>query len=145
MEISDIKRYLITGSSRTVTVYYELCKEYIGYVKTITIMSEQLVQIEYDVYGYDEAGITYDIEYDNFETLIKSLQEYIGESSNKWNIINQTGYYPDRPQIEYDINEIHKLIVQDFVNDKMILPRYGKVRIKEDYWKELYDNKVHNK
>lgn len=44
-------------------------------------MSEQLVEIEYDVYGYDEAGITYYIEYDDFETLIKRLQEYIREIS----------------------------------------------------------------
>lgn len=144
MKISDIKRYLIVGLSKTVTVYCELCKKYIGYVKTITIMSEQLVEIEYDVYGYDEVGITYYIEYDDFETLIKSLQEYIGENSNKWNIINQTGYYPNEPQIEYDINETHKLIVQDFLDNKIILSQYGKVRIKEDYWKRLYDSKLHD-
>lgn len=139
MELSDIRQYLIVGTSRTVTVYCELCREYIGYVKTITIMNEKLVRIEYEVYGNDEAGITYHIEYDNFETLIKSLQEYLGKSSNEWNIINQTGYYPDEPQIEYDINETHKLIEQDFVNDKIILPKYGKATINEGYWKELHD------
>lgn len=43
MELSDIKRYLAVGASRTVTIYCELCREYIGYVQTITIMSERLV------------------------------------------------------------------------------------------------------
>lgn len=131
MELSDIKRYLKVGATRTVTVYCELCREYIGYVKTITIMDEQRVRIEYDVYGYDEAGITYFVQYDSFGTLVKSLQEYLGQSPNEWNIVNQTGYYPKKPQIEYDINETHKLIEQDFVNDKISLPNYGKITINE--------------
>lgn len=141
MELSDIKRYLKVGASKTVTIYCELCREYTGYVKTITIMTEQLVRIEYDVYGYDEAGITYYIRYNDFELLIKSLQEYLGQSLDEWNIINQTGYYPNEPQIEYDINETHKLIKQDFVNDKINLPKYGEITINEGYWKRLHDRK----
>lgn len=141
MELSDIKQYLKVGATRTVTVYCELCREYIGYVKTITIINEQCVRIEYDVYGCDEAGITYFIQYDSFEALMKSLQEYLGQSSNEWNIINQTGYYPKEPQIEYDINETHKLIKQDFVNDKINLPKYGKITINKGYWKILHDKK----
>ena len=139
MELSDIKRYFITGASRTVTIYCELCTKYTGYVETVTIISEQQVRIEFDVYGYDEAGITYYIEYDKFETLIKSLQEYLGKSSDQWNIINQTGYYPDEPQMEYHINQTHVLIESDFLNDTIILPKNGKVTIKDDYWKKLYD------
>ncbi len=139
MELSDIKRYFIVGAAGSVTVYCDLCREYIGYVKTITIMSEQRVQIEYEVYGYDEAGITYDIEYDSFDILVKSLEEYLGKKSNEWNIINQTGYYPDEPEMEYDRDESHKLIIQDFMNDKIYLPRYGKVTIREGYWKRLHD------
>lgn len=87
MELSDIRRYLAVGASRTVTIYCELCREYIGYVQTITIMSERLVQIEYEVYGYDEAGITYSIKYNDFGTLIKSLQEYLGKSYTEWNVL----------------------------------------------------------
>lgn len=141
MELSDIKRYLAVGASRTVTIYCELCREYIGYVQTITIMSERLVQIEYEVYGYDEAGITYSIKYNDFGTLIKSLQEYLGKSYTEWNIINRTGYYPGKPQMQYDINNTHKLIRRDFVNDRIILPQYGKVMINEGYWKRMHDNK----
>lgn len=142
MKLNDIKQYLIVGLSKTVTVYCELCKEYIGYVKTITIMNEKIVRVEYDVYGYDEAGITYYIEYNSFEILINSLQEYIGEDLNKWNIINQSGYYPDEPQVKYDINKTHNLIIKDLKNDKIILPSNGKITMKEDYWKELHDNKI---
>lgn len=141
MELSDIKQYLKVGASRTVTIYCELCREYIGYVQTITIMSERLVQIEYEVYGYDEAGITYYIEYDSFEVLVKSLEKYLEKRSNEWNIINQTGYYPDEHHIEYDIKETHNLIKQDFMNDQISLPQYGKVTIKEGYWKKLHDSK----
>ena len=142
MKLNDIKQYLLVGASKTVTVYCELCKEYIGYVKTITIMNEKIVRIEYDVYGYDEAGITYYVEYNSFEILINSLQEYIGEDLNKWNIINQSGYYPDKPQVKYDINKTHKLIENDFINDKIILPSNGHITIKEDYWKELHAKKI---
>ncbi len=140
MELSDIKRYLKTGASKTVTVYCELSSKYTGYVETITMMNERQVCIEFDVYGYDEAGITYFINYDNFEILLKSLEEYLGKSSDEWNIINQIGYYPKEPQLEYDLNHTHELIQYDFLTDNIVLPQYGKVTIKDDYWKKLYDD-----
>lgn len=45
--------------------------------------------------------------------------------------------------MEYDINQTHVLIESDFLNDTIILPKNGKVTIKDDYWKKLYDeNKI---
>ena len=41
--------------------------------------------------------------------------------------------------MEYDINQTHVLIESDFLNDTIILPKNGKVTIKDDYWKKLYD------
>lgn len=68
------------------------------------------------------------------------MEEYLGKSSDEWNIINQTGYYPKEPQLEYDLNHTHELIQYDFLTDNIVLPQYGKVTIKDDYWKKLYDD-----
>lgn len=45
----------------------------------------------------------------------------------------------ERAEMEYDINQTHVLIESDFLNDTIILPKNGKVTIKDDYWKKLYD------
>lgn len=133
MSSDELKRYIKVGRERSITIYCELCDEYLGYVKTVTIMDEALVRIEYNVWNYDEAGPTYFIQYDDLEGLITSLQEYLGKNINEWKNINQTGYYPQALNIDYDLDQSHKLIEQDIMDHKISLPQYGKVEMKKNY------------
>ena len=141
MNGDQLKQILKVGRSRVAVIYCDLCDDYIGYVKTVTVMNEKLVRIEYDVYGCDEAGLTYFAEYENIETLIKSIQEYIGKDISDWENISLTNDYPQELEGDYDINAAHALIAQDMADDKIELPKYGKVSIKEGYWKNLHDKK----
>lgn len=142
MQLTNLIQYMKLSKSKMVVVDCELCKDYLGYVRTITIMEETLVKIEFDVYNYDEAGLTYFIKYENFELLIKSLEEYLEKKLDEWEIINVTGYYPERPLINYDINKTHKIIKHDLIYNKIKLPNYGHIQIKEGYWKDIYDKKI---
>lgn len=141
MNADQLRNLLKLGKSKTVIIYCDLCVDYIGYVKTITIMNEKIIRIEYDIYGYDEAGLTYFVEYENFDMLIKSMQEYMRSDISDWKNISLTSGYPQELEYDFDINVTHKLIKQDLLNDEIELPQYGKISMKEGYWKNLYDKK----
>lgn len=142
MQIDEILRYLEVSRSKTVTIACDNCEKYLGYVRTITIKRENIVTIEFEVYGYDEGGITYFIQYNNFELLICSLEKYLGKKLEDWENINQTGYYPE--PINCDKEKTTKIIKQDLINDKIKLPDLGnKIWITGGYWKDLHDGVYH--
>lgn len=62
--------HLHVGRSRSVCVDCSLSENYPGWVRTITIESETELQVEFDVYGYDEGGLYVAIEYSDIDTLI---------------------------------------------------------------------------
>lgn len=78
MELTGLIRHMKTSRTKTITVDCSLSMEYSGYVRTITIMPDNIVKVEFEVYGYDEGGITYYVQYKNFDTLIKNLENYLG-------------------------------------------------------------------
>lgn len=137
MSVEQLRNLLKFGKFKTVIIYCGLCVDYIGYVKTITIMDEKMVRIEYDTYGYDEAGLTFFVEYEDLDILIKSMQEYIGSDIRDWKNISITSDYPQEPEHDFDINITHRLIRQDLLNNKIKLPQYGKISMKEGYWRKL--------
>lgn len=141
MNDEQLRSLLKFGKSKTVIIYCDLCDDYIGYVKTITIMNEKMIRIEYNTYGYDEAGLTFFVEYKDINILIKSMQEYIRSDIKDWKNISLTSDYPQEPKFDYDINTTHGLIRQDLLNNKIKLPQYGKISMKEGYWKKLIDKK----
>ena len=129
------------GKSKTVIIYCNLCDDYIGYVKTITIMNEKMIRIEYDTYGYDEAGLTFFVEYEDINILIKNMQEYMGSDIKDWRNLSLTSDYPQEPNLDFEIKTTHRLIRRDLLNNKIKLPQYGKISMKEGYWKKLLDEK----
>lgn len=142
MDVKQLRNLLKLGSTRTVVIYCDLCIDYIGYVKTITIMNEKTVRLEYNTYGYDEGGLTYFVEYEDFGTLLKSMQEYLESDINKWKNISLTSDYPQELERNFDINITHRLIIHDLLNNKLKLPKYGNITMKEGYWKHLYNKNI---
>ena len=76
MNKNDIMQHLIVGRSKTIIIEQKRSKEYPGYVRTITIMRENIVCIEFEGYGCEEGGITYYVQFDIIETLSERLEEY---------------------------------------------------------------------
>lgn len=56
MELSGLIQHMEMSRSKTITVDCSLSMEYSGYVRTITIKPNNIVKIEFEVYGYDEGG-----------------------------------------------------------------------------------------
>ena len=141
MNDEQLRSLLKLGKSKTVIIYCNLCDDYIGYVKTITIMNEKMIRIEYDTYGYDEAGLTFFVEYEDINILIKNMQEYMGSDIKDWRNLSLTSDYPQEPNLDFEIKTTHRLIRRDLLNNKIKLPQYGKISMKEGYWKKLLDEK----
>lgn len=135
MDLVELRIRLKLGKSRTVVIFCELCSEYPGYVKTITIMDVRKVRIEYNVYGYDEAGVTYFVEFENENMMIESMERYIGKSFADWRNINLESEYPRKPDGIYEIGQAHNKISEDIRNNKIKLPVNGTIRRKEDGWR----------
>lgn len=138
MQKDEIMRYLEVGSSRTITIACDSCEKYPGYVRTITIQKDYIVKIEFEVYGYDEGGITYFIQYNCFELLIYSLEKYLGKKLDEWENINKTGYYPE--PINCNKQQTNEIINQDLIDDKIELPELANnIWMPDGYWKQLHD------
>lgn len=139
MELTGLIQYMEMSRSKTVTVECNLSMEYSGYVRTITVKPDNIVKVEFEVYGYDEGGITFFIQYENIDILIRSLEKYLDKKLDEWENINQTGYYPEWPSGWKKQNADQK-IREDLVSNNIKLPLYGiRTWMPEGYWKKLYD------
>lgn len=140
MELAGLIRYMEMSRAKTITVDCSLSTEYSGYVWTITIQPDNIVRVEFEVYGYDEGGITYYIQYRNFDGLIKNLEKYLGKNLIDWENVNQTGNYPERPGNWEKENADEKIKI-DLVSNNIKLPLNGiRTWMPEGYWKNLHDN-----
>ena len=139
MESTDLIRHMEMSRTRSIIVDRSLSAEYPGYVSTITIKHDNIVKIEFEVYGYDEGGITYFIQYKNIDILIKSLEKYLGKNLVDWENVSQTGHYPERPDNWKKENADEKIKV-DLISGNIDLPLNGmRTWMPGGYWKSLCD------
>lgn len=139
MELNSLIQHMKLSRNKSVIVDRCIPKEYPGYVRTITIMQNSIVRVEFEVYGYDEGGIIYFIQYLDYECLVKNLEEYLTKKIDDWDNINQTGFYPEEMTVN-DIDTIHKKIKTDLINKRISLPLGGiKIWMPDGYWKRLID------
>lgn len=139
MELTGLIRHMEMSRTKTVTIDCSLSTEYLGYVRTITIKPNNIAKIEFEVYGYDEGGITYFIQYKNLDILIKSLEKYLGKNLTDWENVNQTGNYPERPS-NWEKGAGDEKIRTDLISNNIKLPLNGmRTWMPEGYWKNLYN------
>lgn len=144
MELDGLIQYIKMSRNKSVIVDQCIPEEYPGYVRTITIMQNSIVRVEFEVYGCDEGGITYFVQYFDYECLVKNLEEYLAKKIEDWDNINQSGFYPKEITVN-NIDTIHKKIKTDLINKRISLPFGGiKIWMPDGYWKRLTDkpNKI---
>ena len=142
MEVGDLLRYIEMSRSRSVIVDRSIPQEYPGYVRTVTVMPDGVIRVEFETYGCDEGGITYFIKYADYEALVKSLEEYFMKKIDHWENISRTGFYPDQIEVS-DMGLVHRKIQADLVNGKIQYKQNGiKTWLPDGYWKRLLQNKI---
>ncbi len=139
MGLTGLIRHMEMSRTRSIIVDRSLSAEYPGYVRTITIQHNNIVKIEFEVYGYDEGGITYFIQYKNIDILIKSLEKYLSKDLVDWENVDQTGYYPEKPNDQKKEGADEK-IEADLISNSINLPLNGmRTWMPGGYWKDLCD------
>lgn len=139
MELTGLIRHMEMSRTKSIIIDCSLSAKYSGYVRTITIKHNNIVKIEFEVYGYDEGGITYFIQYKNIDILIKSLEKYLGKDLVDWENVSQTGYYPEQPN-NWEKGGADEKIKVDLISNNIDLPLNGmRTWMPEGYWKNLCD------
>ena len=136
MDIHEIRKYLVSGSTKSICVSRSLLKEYSCIVRDVIINQNNVVKIEYNTYGYDEGGFCICFFYSDEQILIKSLEDFMGLSISSWNNITATDWYPEQPQY-IDFERSGDLFKKDLRENSLLFPSgYIESQIPSGYWKD---------
>jgi hypothetical protein len=139
---AEILSHIHVGRSRSVCVDCSLSENYLGWVRTITIESETELQVEFDVYGYDEGGLYVTIEYSDIDTLINQLEIYFNLKLEQWENFTKSGKYPELKD-KVDFEKSGNQLKRDLVDKRLSLPNRGiRYTIKSTYWKNIAEGKI---
>ena len=142
MNKTEIINYLEAGRTQSVCVHRCLLDKYQGFVREITIMKNNIIKTEFNVYECDEGELRIKAYYKSLDKLINALEDYIGENIENWNNITKSGWYPQLNE-EVDFNQSGLELKRDLVNKTLQLPQDAvKYEIPEGYWKDLFDGKI---
>ncbi|EGO61783.1 hypothetical protein [Acetonema longum] len=142
MNKDEIIRYIKLGRNKSICVDRRLLDQYAGHVRDVTIMDDATLMIEFNVYEYDEGGLTINVYYNDYDTLINAVQEYIGLNIEMWENISKSGWYPILEE-EVDFNQSDSKLKHDLVNKTLLLPPNGNIyQIPSGYWKDLADGLI---
>ncbi len=98
MTKEEILNYTEVGRTNSVCVNRILLDKYKNIVRDVIIKKDFKVQIEFNTYGYEEGGLVVDVYYENFDSLIYSIEDYFSLEISEWQNINKSGWYPTLEQ-----------------------------------------------
>jgi hypothetical protein len=95
MTKNEIERHLVAGSTKSVKVDVSLVDEYPGFVRTVTIADGNEVRVDFEQYGYDEAGAYFKARFESLDDAIQAVERYLNKQLSDWTNFTKTGEYPE--------------------------------------------------
>jgi hypothetical protein len=135
MTRDEIYGYICVGSSKSVCVDKRLIPEYPGFVRSISFRDGDRVSVEFEQYGYDEAGAYFNARYPSLDAAIDAVEEYLGSPIESWQNYNKTGDYPEEPY-HLNVSDGHAKLKEAIRNDNVPLPKGSRFSLPEGYWNE---------
>jgi hypothetical protein len=96
--------------------------EYPGFARSISIRDGNRVSVEFEQYGFDEAGAYFNAKYTSLDAAIEAVEEFLGSPIESWQNYNKTGNYPEDPY-QLDASDGYAKLVEAIRNDNVPLPR----------------------
>ena len=121
MTRDEVYRYICVGSSKSVCVDIRLMPEYPGFVRSIIFRDGDRVSVEFEQYGFDEAGAYFNAKYPSLDAAIDAVEEFLGSPIESWQNYNKTGNYPEEPY-HLDASDGYAKLVEAIRNDNVPLP-----------------------
>jgi hypothetical protein len=142
MDKHEIISYIEIGRAKSVCVDRRLLEQYPGFVRDITIMKEMVLKIEFNVFEYDEGGLTIKVYYNDFDKLLSAVEQYTGIPIEHWENISKSGWYPElEREVDFTLSGIK--LKHNLIDKTLALPTGGaKYEIPEGYWKDIADGKI---
>jgi hypothetical protein len=122
MTRDEVYRYICVGSSKSVCVDIRLMPEYPGFVRSIIFREGNSVSVEFEQYGFDEAGAYFNAKYQSLDAAIDAVEIFLGSPIESWQNYNKTGNYPEEPY-QLDASDGYAKLVEAIRNDIVPLPR----------------------
>jgi hypothetical protein len=122
MTRDEVYRYICVGSSKSVCVDIRLMPEYPGFVRSISFRDGNRVSVEFEQYGFDEAGAHFNAKYTSLDAAIEAVEEFLGSPIESWQNYNKTGNYPEEPS-HLNASDGYAKLIEAIRNDNVPVPK----------------------
>ncbi|NTX41721.1 hypothetical protein HUA78_45615 [Myxococcus sp. CA033] len=84
MEIEEIRRRMLTSKGKVCVVDVSESSSFPGYIRTIGIRAESVVDIDYEQWGYDEGGAYFTAKYPSLDDAVSAVEQFLGTKYGDW-------------------------------------------------------------
>ena len=98
MTLDEIQRHLDVGRDRAVCVGITLLPEYPAVVRSVILRRDAIVDVRFDLHGYEEGGLYYRGQFSTLEEATAALETYLGCPIEEWENFTSSGSYPEEPE-----------------------------------------------
>lgn len=139
--IDELDRCLKLSRWHKIVLDRSLVETIPGYVRTVTLLRELDVLVEFEPYGLDEAGVYFRGRYESLASAIEALEAYLCLPLERWRDFN---CYPEEPA---DLSGIapagDEALKQLLLENKFDLPQGANYKLStDDYWMQWVAKKV---
>jgi len=124
MTLDEIQRHLNVGRERAVCVDITLLPEYPVVVRSVVIQRAAVVDVSFDLHGFEGGGLYYRGQFSTLEEAIAALEMYLRCPITQWENFTASGSYPEEPE-ELPIPETWDRLRSDLEVYSELLPTSG--------------------
>lgn len=136
MDVKEIDNYIAVGSTGSVCVDVRLLAGYASIVRSITLLKENVAIVEFNNYGCDEGGLAIELVYQDFYTLISSIEDFLDLPISRWGNFTKSGNYPDEQAGVAQSNSAS--LKEDLRSGALKLPlNWAEKIIRSEYWRDI--------
>lgn len=128
MTPEEIQRHLMVGRDRAVCVDITLLPDYPVIVRSVVIRQGGIVDVRFDLHGYDEGGRYYRGRFTTLKEAIAALEIYLRRPIEQWENFTSSGHYPDEPE-ELPTQETWDRLLSNLAASTDLLPKWEDFRL----------------
>ncbi|HET6250642.1 MAG TPA: hypothetical protein VFE47_23340 [Tepidisphaeraceae bacterium] len=90
----EMQRLLVNPPGAGLIIEQRLVPIFPGYVRTVYLRADNRVVVEYEQYGFDEAGAYFYGEYCDLASLVREMEAFLRKPVSEWKLLSERNDYP---------------------------------------------------
>lgn len=131
MNREEITSSIIVGRGRSICVLLDRPSTIPGYVRTISLHSENRIQVAFEVEGLDEGGAYFWARYPSLNSAIAALEEFFHKPIGEW----------EQPYLETLSSRCpapsHEALTAAIKSGSLLFPPGAKFKLDASYWSQF--------